>query len=257
MEVFKNVIKKERAKDEVLTFQPRAIELGLTDSAKVYLNEENRKKSDFVLSDLIAKQTGVADVRSESYKSLVEEEVLKRLQEIQEGAYKEAYALGQEEGAKAAFESVKGELEQKFSELNQLVDEVRSLRSQILHNHERELIELVFQIGKKIAIKELSEDSSVVKELLETLLLEFEKDQEIKVSLSTSDYEFISKQIQSGVFKLSDGAKVKFNIDEKMTNGGCRIQTEFGSIDLQVEQRVESAWKALKSRMPKSEENKS
>ena len=63
MEVFKNIIRRERAEEEVLAFEPRVLELELSDSAKVYLNEDNRKKSDFVMADLMAKQTGELKTR--------------------------------------------------------------------------------------------------------------------------------------------------------------------------------------------------
>lgn len=254
---YKNVIKKEKAEKEVLSFQPRRLELELTDSAKIYLNEENRKKSDFVLSELIAKQTGVANVESQAHKDLVEGEVLKRLKEIQEGAYQEAFALGKEEGAKAAFEASKKELDQKISEFSSLIEEIRSLRTQILKIQEKELIDLVFQIGKKIALKDLSEDSSVVKELLESILEECEKDEDVKIFLSPSDHEFISSQIEAHTFEFPDLSKLKLVVDDKMTNGGCRVMTEYGSVDSQVEQRVENAWNALKSRMPRVEESSS
>lgn len=254
---FKNVIKKERAEHEVLAFQPKRLELELTDSAKVYLNEENRKKSDFVLSELIAKQTGVANVESQAHKDLVEEEVLKRLKEIQEGAYQEAFALGKEEGSKAAFEATKAELDQKIAEFSQLIGDIRSLRTQVLKVQEKELIELVFQIGKKIALKDLSEDSSVVKELLENILEECERDQEVKVFLSPSDHQFISAQIETHAIEFPDLSKVKLVVEETMTNGGCRVMTEYGSVDSQVEQRVENVWNALKSRMPRVEESSS
>ncbi len=250
MENFRNVIKKKSAETEVLSFQPRRIELGLTDSAKVYLNEQNRKKSDFVISDLIAKQTGVAHVESEAHKALVENEVLIKIKEIQEKAYEEAFALGKEEGSSAAFQATKADLDQKLSEFSSTLEELKTLRSRILKTHEKEMIELVFQIGKKIALKELSEDSTTVKTLLETIMLECEKHDEIKIFLSPSDKQFISTQIESGALAVEELSKVKLVEDLKMTNGGCRVQTEYGSIDSQVEQRVENTWAALKSRMP-------
>ena len=40
MEVFKNIIRRERAEEEVLAFEPRVLELELSDSAKVYLNDK-------------------------------------------------------------------------------------------------------------------------------------------------------------------------------------------------------------------------
>lgn len=257
MNNFKNVIKKSRAETEVLSFQPRRLELELTDSAKVYLNEENRKKSGFVLSELIAKQTGVAGVESQAHKDLVEEEVLKRLKEIQESAYQEAFALGKEEGSKAANEAVKAELDQRISEFSQLIEDIRTLRTQVLKVQEKELIELVYQIGKKIALKELSEDSTVVKVLLEEILEECERDQEVKIFLSPTDHQFISSQIDAKTIELPDLSKVKFITEEQMINGGCRVQTEYGSVDSQVEQRVENAWNALKARMPRTEESSS
>lgn len=252
MDDFKKVIKKQRADSEVLAYQPRPIDLGLVDSAKVYLNEDNRKKSDFVLSELIAKQTGVANVESQAHKDLVEQEVLEKLKEVQEGAYQEAFSLGKEEGSKSAFEAVKEELDRKVSEFSQIIEELKALRSQVLKTQEKELIELVFQVGKKIALKDLSEDSTVIKNLLESILTEYEKEDEIKLYLSPSDTKFLNEQIESGNFKFGDLSKLKVIEEQSMTNGGCRVQTQFGSIDSQVEQRVENLWSSLKSRMPGS-----
>lgn len=257
MDFQKSVIKKESTDERVMAYQPRPIQLDLSDSAKVYLNEENRKKSDFILSELIAQQTGVADVESQSHKDLVEKEVLERLKEVQENSYQEAFSLGKEEGSKAAFESVKSDLEGKLQELSQLVEEIRTLKDQVLKSQEKELIELTYQIGKKIALKELAEDSSVVKNLLESILEDCEKNEEIKIFLSQENFEFISKQMQEGLLKFQNPEKVKLMVEEQMRNGGCRVQTEYGSIDSQVEQRVERAWDILKGKMPRTEENPS
>jgi flagellar assembly protein FliH len=250
MDVFKNIIKKSKAEEEVLSFEPRRLELDLTESAKVYLNEENRKKSDFVISHLLAQQTGVAEVESQAHKDKVEREVLERLKEVQERAYEEAFSLGKEEGSKQAFESVRGEWMAKIERFSRFVTGLESLREEILKSQEQELIRLVFHIGKKIALKDLAEDSSVVKELLEKILSEYEKSEEIKIHLSEEDQSFISEEIASGRFQFPDSSKLKLFADKEITNGGCRVQTEYGSIDSQVEQRIENLWNSLKARMP-------
>ncbi|HAG90806.1 MAG TPA: hypothetical protein DCL41_02985 [Bdellovibrionales bacterium] len=254
MEVFKNIIRRERAEEEVLAFEPRVLELELSDSAKVYLNEDNRKKSDFVMADLMAKQTGVEEVESQSHKDMVEQEVLERLKEVQEATYQEAFALGKEEGSKQAFEAVKAELEEKISQFGELIEQLRSLRSEVLKHHEKEIIEMVFSIGKKIALKDLSEDSSVIKDLVEELVDESEKDEEIKIFLSPHDHAFVSEQISSGNFKFPDLNRLKLISKEAMTSGGCLVQTRFGSIDSQVEQRVENAWLALQGKLPRTDD---
>lgn len=249
----KYVIKKDDSESRVVAYQPKAIDLDLQAAAKTYLHYQAERKTDFKLSELIAKQTGVADVESEAYKAKIEHEVLLRLKDLQESAYREAFELGKQEGSNRAFESKKSELETLANEFSACINEIKSLRLEILKSKEAELMEMVFLIGKKIALRELSIDSSIVKELLTKLLEEAESDEEVKVHLSEDDHKFIQDQLQSGALVLRDPNKVKFVAEKSVLNGGCLVETQFGSIDSNVEVRVEQAWQAIASRLPRPE----
>lgn len=252
----KNVIKREGSESSVVSYQPKSIDLQLQQPAMTYLKHQAEKSSDFILSELIAKQTGVANVESEAYRARIEAEVLQKLQEVQENAYREAFELGKQEGALQALTSKKTELESLVQDFSQSIAQIQSLRSDILKAKEAELMEMVFLIAKKVAFKELTQDPTVIKELLSLLMEEAEADEEVKVHLSEQDHKFITDQMQTGQLVFRDANKVKLISDGAITSGGCIVQTQFGSIDSQVEVRVQKAWEAIHSRLPRTEGKK-
>jgi flagellar assembly protein FliH len=129
---------------------------------------------------------------------------------------------------------------------------MENLKSQLLVDHERELIQLVFQIAKKIALRDLEGNHEAIRETLVNVVAETKANERIVVRLSVEDMQFLETLQEKSGQHIESLERVKFVPESKIKSGGCVIETEFGSVDATVEERVERIWQTLASRMPQT-----
>jgi flagellar assembly protein FliH len=113
-----------------------------------YLNEK-KIGSDFRMNDVIRVQTGVDSLEKKTEEQKVDEQALEKLQVIQESAYAEAYRLGLDEGKKSAFDKASREIEERLTDLDQLLDTIKNLRTELAAHNETSLIGLMFQMASR------------------------------------------------------------------------------------------------------------
>src|SRR5947207_15543097 len=104
MHLSKGVLKSQNTSGHVLDYKPRTIQRDLGPLAKNYVDTEAFHKTNFKMSDLVAQQVGITEIERASLEGRVEQLALEKMKQIEEAGYKEAYALGLEEGRKKAFE---------------------------------------------------------------------------------------------------------------------------------------------------------
>ena len=84
----KTIVKSEIAADKVFDYKPREFTMEVTAAAVDYVHDEEVRKSDFKISEHAAQQSGVTKLEDERSQGIIDEQVLIKLKEIQERAYK-------------------------------------------------------------------------------------------------------------------------------------------------------------------------
>lgn len=243
-----NIVKDLDQDLVVFDYKPRELNIETTQVAKDYVAQEDR--NEFKISELVAKQVGISKLESEANEDKINERVLERLKEIQEKAYKEGYDLGLIDGVEKAYQEEKVTLQERLSNLDQFLKTMEQQKKLILIDNEAELISLVFQVAKKIALRDLAENREAVLEILKPLVEELHGDEKITVRVSSDDLYFLQTLRDKTGQAVEKLEKIKFIDDEKMRSGGCILETAYGSVDASVEERVERVWQTLQSRVP-------
>ena len=97
------IVKPGVKRDIIFDFKPKVFPLIATQEAHDFISSQKQGSSDFKIADMVAEQAGIANLQKQGLENKIEELVLEKLKDVQEGAYKSAYDLGLEEGKKEAY----------------------------------------------------------------------------------------------------------------------------------------------------------
>lgn len=252
MALEKSIIKKEVADRTTFEFKPREIGLDIAPIARDFVEVDAFKSSDFKISELIAQQAGISQLESDAQKDKINAQVLEKLKEVQEEAYKEGHDLGLIEGTEKALQESKTDLQERLRSMDALLKNLESLKKRLMVDNEAELIRLVYLIARKMALRDLEQNREAVLEILSHVVGEMQTDERISVKLSPEDLYFLEGLRDKVGDHIQNFERIKFQADEKVKSGGCLIETEYGSVDASVDERLERTWATLQSRIPQN-----
>lgn len=250
-----NVLKKEKAEDankdvSVLEYTPKQIKFQTPDVAKDYLTFKEQG-SEFVLSEVLRKTTGIDEIERISEEQKIENKALEKLSLIQEKAYKSAYDLGLKEGTDKALASMTGKIDQQLSSFDDLLTKLQNLKEEIAYQNESHLIQLVFEIAKKIAMAHIEEHPETVLNVIKKAIEETQAEEEVTVFVAQEQIEYLEKMKQLTGREFEFMKKINLESSDQVTPGGCIIESNYGIIDSRIKERVEKLWSELKPALPK------
>lgn len=257
MALEKPIIKADLAAKTTFEFKPREINKEISNMARSFVEVDQMKSPDFKISELTAQQTGIYKLEHEAQKDKINALVLDKIKEVQEDAYREGHELGLVEGTEKAFQDSKEEFKQRLGALDSILANLETLKGRLLVNNEAELIKLVFLCAKKLALNDLEKHRNAVVEILKHVVGEMQTDERITVRVNEEDMIFLSSLQDKADQKMQNFERIKFIVDEKVRPGGCLIETEYGTVDATVEERVERVWQSLYTRIPQNRDGKS
>ncbi len=250
-----NSTQEQKDQSTVLDFKPRQFDFGTPQMALDYL-EQKKHGSDFVMSDVLRKTTGVEKIEKNTEEQKIEAAVLAKISEIQKQAYDEGFKLGYEEGNKEAFEKKSQELQVGIDEIQKLLESFNDLKKELVQQNERHIITLIYNLAEKIAFDQIEKKPEVIMNIITKAIEQAQLEEDIHVSVSSEQLHFIEQLRQSQQEKFEVLKNVKITGSDEIKPGGCVIETNYGVIDAQVHERTEKLWQELYTLMPKAEELK-
>lgn len=249
-----SVLKKETAEKSVLEFVPQKFDLGTPVTAMGYLDAK-KHGSDFKMGDATRVQTGVDSIESQSEAEKIEVLAVEKLKEIQEEAYKEAYELGREEGRAEAYKAADREIKERLEIFDHSLTAIANMKKEVLAFNESHMITLLFHMASKIARSHLEANKDSMLDILRSAIGLAADEEKITVQVSALQFEFIEELQKSTGREFEFLKKIKFEPNESISPGGCIVETNYGVVDSQVEQRVEQLWISLQENMPRVKES--
>jgi flagellar assembly protein FliH len=229
----------------VLEYTPRKFELGISDSAKEFQENQKARGGDFRMADALRIQTGLSKIEAKETEENVERRTLEKLKEIQESAYQEAYNIGLEDGKKEAFVKASSAIDDSLSQMSQLIGNIEKLKHELLKQNEAHIMKLVLHIAHRLALHEVQVNNESLVEILRNAIETAQVEEEISVQVSTLQYEFMEK-IKTETGRQYDFLKkVKLVPVDSIKPGGCIIETNYGVIDARFEERVGKLWDTM------------
>jgi len=169
---------------------------------------------------------------------------LDELEAIRQDAYNEGFATGEKDGFRAGQLKAKQEADAALAGRVQALEQVmRHLLEPIAEQDQQlevALVTLVGQVTREVIQRELSRDSSQIRQVLrESLKLLPMGAENIRIHLNPQDFELVKT--------LRDRHEENWRIleDDSLLPGGCRVESEHSRIDASVETRLSQALKQL------------
>lgn len=104
---------------------------------------------------------------------------------IKEEARQSGYSQGYEEGRQAAY----NDLASEFAAVRQIIEQLNSEREAIYIQNENDLIDLAYDMAKKITLSEIKTDKSIIFEIVKQACKTFRNSDRVKISLAKCDME--------------------------------------------------------------------
>jgi len=178
------------------------------------------------------------------------DEVRAEAVKIIQQAKQESIAIGQQAeqaGRKAAEEAIEKILNEKVAKqmetltpaLATAVEQIEESKQEWLQHWETSVVQLAGAIASRIVRRELKHHPEIALEWIEEALRMAAGSAKITVRLHPTDHKTLADQVERLAEVFNPLAPGKVVADESISLGGCRVETEFGSIDLQIETKLQ------------------
>jgi flagellar assembly protein FliH len=248
MGIERSILKAELAAEKVFDYKPKEFTLATSSEAHDYVHDE-AMKNDFIMSELAAQQSGVSKLEDEQNQEMITEQVLHRLKDVQERAYKEAYDLGFKEGSERGFQQHRDDMVAKLKTLDDLLASVESMKKDLLRDNEGQFVEFAFEIAKRIALRDLSGNREAVSQVIQQLIQDMQSEQQVVVHAFPDDIPSLEEMQKRTNIALDILKKIKIVADPAIQPGDCVIDLQYGQVNITASDRVERIWQALEKQI--------
>jgi flagellar assembly protein FliH len=221
---------------EKMTASARAEADNIIKDAQQAAFEEVKRKTDEA-------QTIKQDAEAEAEKIIADAkvkaaEIENEIRQSLEGERKDAQDKGREEGKESGFKDGKAEVERLIERTQVMLERAQDKRGEILAETEKEIIDLVLLIARKV-IKVLSENQKgvVISNVIQALRKVKSKGN-VTIRVNMDDLQLATEHKEEFI-KLLEGVKsIQVVEDSSVDKGGCVIETDFGEIDARISSQL-------------------
>lgn len=155
---------------------------------------------------------------------------------------REAFTKGYAQGERAGAEASASRAEEMLRRLAQTLDDLQSLRGELIRRTEREVVELALAIAKKVLQREVTLDHDLMLAMARVALDRLADISTASIRLHPDDYAGVMRG--RGPSAVSTHG-VQIVADASVRRGGCVVQSEFGSVDIGIATQIDELTHAL------------
>lgn len=153
-----------------------------------------------------------------------------------------AQAEGQQAAVQAAQAAMRSQLDQQ---LKHVLTALESAAQQIAHSRhawqqhwEEQAVELAAHLARRICRDELSKKPEITHAWIREALDLAAGSGKVVVRLNPDDHRALEDQVQQIARRLTGVGAVQIVADAAVSPGGCRVETEFGTLDQQLDAQL-------------------
>lgn len=154
---------------------------------------------------------------------------------------RDAFAKGYAQGEKAGQEASAARCDAMLRRLTQTLEELTELRSEMIHHTERQMVQLALAVARRIVHREVSLDQDLLIAMARVALDRLGDGATVTVRLSPDDYAATAECAA----RSCTGTNVTVVGDARVSRGGCRIESNFGTLDAGVDAQIQELGRAL------------
>ncbi|EPR13075.1 FliH/SctL family protein [Ruminiclostridium papyrosolvens] len=221
-----------------VTYQPPVRNIGL----KLDLDQDDEDDQQQV--DYIAMGEGIINKAKAEADMIIKEALLEAkdiiknasvdVENLKQQVYEEARSEGYEQGLAQA----KQEYEALIKEAQDIKTQAGIEYKQVLDSLEEDSVNTILDIAKKVISKELECKQNILL-LVKDAFEKCSKDRKAILKLSEQDFDFVNENKYELESMLERSEEIEIKKDLSLKEGGCIIETSFGSIDASAATKIE------------------
>ena len=153
---------------------------------------------------------------------------------------REAFTKGYAQGERAGLEAGGKRAEAMLRRVAQTIEELGGLRQTLIHETEREMVQLALTLARRVVHREVTLDPELAAALAHVALERLGTNTPATVRLNPEDYTIVA---QDGA--RWGGQTVTVVPDPAISRGGCLVESAFGSVDATIERQFDELSRAL------------
>jgi flagellar assembly protein FliH len=158
---------------------------------------------------------------------------------------KEAYDKGFAQGEKDGFELGETKATKVIENIDKLYDEMRQLKTSLVKQYEKDILETIFAISKKVIHTHMQFDETAVKNTIMAAINLASEKREITLRINPEDFELVEK-LRPELFASHMNVKsIMITSDSTILRGGCLLETASGDVDASIETQLEILHQSL------------
>jgi flagellar assembly protein FliH len=160
--------------------------------------------------------------------------------EIERDAFAKGFAQGERSGQEAGNQRAEAMLGRLTTTLQELTD----LRARMIHQTERQMVELALAVARRVIHREVSLDPDLLVAMARVALDRLGEATQITVRLNPDDFQLAGA---AGKAQLGN-SNVSVVADGRIPRGGCRVESDMGVIDAGIDAQLQEIAQALLGR---------
>ena len=181
-------------------------------------------------------------------KSKVRADIVPQKKEIEEKIEiikKEVYDKAFSEGVREGRNQEKKKLSITIESVTKLIKDLKILKDEFFENSEKEIIDLIFLIAKKVIHREVSTSREIIVSVLRDTVKNISDREGVKIRLNPKDYHYIMEVRPDFLSKFCDIKNTLIEEDEEVRQGGAVIETHSGGIDAGLDHQFDKIKETL------------
>jgi len=151
---------------------------------------------------------------------------------------KKAEEDGHKAGMQMVEQIVQKQLATALPALKQAIQEIHDAKQVWQRHWEATAVHVAAAIAKRVIRRELSKDPKITLTLVREALQLASGSSQLRIHLNPADHAALGGQIGMLVQEFSSLSTAELIADDRVTPGGCRVETKFGIIDQQFESQL-------------------
>ena len=226
----------ERERQEIL-------EKAKSESFKIIQEAKEKEKEEVNRSRFEAKQI-VERAKLDNERMIKEAEM--RVSEIEHEAWQKGYNSGREVG----YSEGQGEVRRLIDRLGTILGHAIDVREKIVRESEKQMVELILIIARKVIKDEIIERKEVVINNIREALGRIKDRDRIDIRVNFADLELTTSHKNEIIKMMESLRKVNIYEDTRVDRGGVIIETDVGVIDARISSQLTEIEQAIRDAKP-------
>lgn len=192
-------------------------------------------------------EQGKARGHEEGFKAGETQGLIKGEDEGLKTGYEKGFEHGLEQGTAKGESQTKEKAVEFLTGLEESLKTADHLLDMLVDRYEADIISLIQQIAKKTILARIEMDDEIVRPMILEALKTLVQPEEITLSVSLEDYEYI-EMIKDEFFEQIDSlSRVSVRSDPSLHKGDFNIETNTGQISSDIESKLDAVFEAIKT----------